>query len=276
MLTRWCLSGLSVFVAIALAWPHVGLAQEAGPSVRYPSVKQGYPTTQSLYGVSITTPQAARIRALDSNLGALGARSGGRILDGSLTIGLGATFVTIGVLVRDPLVRVLLCTTGSLSMARGVVQLTVLPDAEEASIAFAHMPMLSASQVIARIAYGEEALARLARRSRAARLIDGTLTMFAGLTYVPAYMFARHRRDDSFRYGDDGIDYVVAAFGGISFVGGLVTMLVKSDAEQRYKAYAELSQRLQTAQSSKQAFRLPQIAPYASRDGAGVAAVMRF
>lgn len=274
MCKQW-LTFLSVLLIVCFSLPEQSLAQEAAPSVGYPSVHQGYPTTQSLYGASVSSRQATRLRALEGNLNTLASRSGGRILDGSLTMALGATFITVGILLDDPFVRVLLVTTGSVAMGRGVIQLAALPDAQDASIEFAHMPMLSASQVIARISFGEESLARLARRSRTARLLDGSLSMLAGLTYVPAYMFAKERRDSSFRFGDEGIDYVMAAFGGISFVAGLVTVLVKSDAEHRYRAYADLNRRLKAEESTQGALRL-QVAPYASRDGTGVAAQMRF
>ncbi len=242
----------------------------------YPTVPPGYPTTTSPYGVRVSTHQAIRLRTLESDLNVLAARSDGRILDGSLSIAVGAAFITIGVFVDDALFRTLLLLTGGVAASRGVIELTVLPDADKPAIAFAQLPMMSSAQVIARLSYGEEALARLSRRTRLARLLDGSLTMLGAAAYVPIYTLARHNQDKGWDYGDDASDYIVAVFSGISLVAGLVTVIVKSPAERRYIDYRELKGRLAAEENGKTALRWPEVAPYASRDGAGIAAHMRF
>ena len=271
----WLLIAVSSLSLLAdSAW-----AQESTPPgvvSGYPTVPQGYPTTTGPYGVTVTTHQATRLRALEADLNVLAARSEGRILDGSLSIAVGAAFITIGVFVDDALFRTLLVLTGGVAAARGVVELSVLPDAEKPALEFAHLPMLSSAQVLARLAYGEEALSGIARRTRVARLLDGSLTMLSGAAYVPIYALARHREDKRWDFGDDASDYIVAVFSGISVVAGLVTLIVKSPAERRYIAYGKLRDRLAAEEGQTSTSRWPQIAPYANRDGAGLAAHMRF
>jgi hypothetical protein len=97
--------------------------------------------------------------------------------------------------------------------------------------------------------------------------------MLSGAAYVPIYALARHREDKRWSFGDDASDYVVAVFSGISVVAGLVTLIVKSPAERRDIAYGKLRERLEAEERQSRGL---QIAPYASRDGAGLAAHMRF
>ncbi len=261
-------------------------AQEPPPAASAPSVvsgyptgAQGYPSATNPYGVKISTQQATRLRALEADLNVLAARSEGRVLNGSLSVGMGVAFITLGVFVNDAWLRTLLMLTGGVATSRGVVELTVLPDAEKPALEFTHLPMLSSAQVMARLTYGEQALAEIARRTRIARLLDGSLTMLAGAGYVPIYAFARNREDKSFRYGDDASDYIIAVFSGLTFVTGLVTVIMKSPAERRLLAYGKLRERLAAEErgpSASRSQRWPDIAPYANRDGAGLAAHMRF
>jgi len=251
-------------------------AEAETTALGYPIAPLGYPTGATPYGVTISTREAARLRALDADLHLLAARSDGRYLDGSLSLVVGGAFITLGALIHDPLFRTLLLLTGGVAASRGMIELTVLPNAEAAAAQFSRMPMASPGQVIARLAYGEESLARLAHQTRRARLIDGSVTLLAGAAYLPVYTLLRHLDDRNWRYGDDVTDYVVIAFSAVSLGAAVITLVVKSDAERTLAAYGRLRDRLAEEERTRSARRWPGVSPYASRDGAGLAAVLRF
>ncbi len=252
------------------------LAGAQAPTPGYPVAAQGYPTSVSPYSVTISTRDATRLRALDGDLHLLAARSDGRIVDGSLSLAIGGAFIAVGVFVHDPLFRTLLLLTGGVAVSRGVIALAVLPDAEGPSLQFTRMPMTSPGEVIARLAYGEESLARIARQSRTARHIDGSVTLVAGAAYLPLYALFRHEDDRRWRYGDDALDYVVIAFAGVSVAAGVITLVVKSDAERTLESYGRLRTRLANEEAARSAARWPKLTPYANRDGAGLAASIVF
>jgi len=268
-LRLWLVAGL-----VVLLFTTRSHAQAPAPG--YPVAAEGYPTKLGPYGATISTRDATRLRALDADLHLLAARSDGRIVDGSLSLALGGAFITLGVFVHDPLFRTLLMLTGGVAASRGVITLVALPDAEAAAVQFTRMPMVSPGEVIARIAYGEEALARLAHQARRARLIDGSLTSLAGAAYIPLYTLLRHNGDRRWKYGDDPIDYVVIAFSGISLAAGVITLVVKSEAERTRDAYGRLRTRLISEEAARSTLLRPKLAPYASRDGAGLAASVTF
>ena len=228
--------------ALSIAWASTSAALAQPGS--YPS--GGYPGVGATTGgIVIPAGTAARLRALDADLDVLGTRSQGRVLDGALQVVAGAAFTTIGVFIEDDLFRSILFLTGSVSFARGVVQLTLMPDAEMSSLQFEEMPLVTAENVRARLRYGEEALSHIARRTRLARIIDGSVLMTMASVYVPAYWALRRSEDSDYKFGEDAVDYVGIALAGITFAVGVVTTAMTSDAERRAEAYDRLRTRLE-------------------------------
>lgn len=188
---------------------------------------------------------AARMAVLDRGLAALGRRGEGRLLSGFLQLGAGAVLVGIGAAVRNEIGRSLLLVVGAGSLARGTVQLTLVPDAPQRARAYAALPAYTPDHVRARIAFGEAALAELARGARKARIVDGSITMAIASSYVPLLWWLQRREDPTYRFGDDAFDYVSLALSGINFATGLVGAIAKSEAEERQDAYRALKEQLE-------------------------------
>ncbi len=219
-------------------------------------------------GPRISTADATRLRALEADLNLLGARSDGRIVDATLSLVVGGVAVTTGVFLKDAVMRSLLWIGGGVSIMHGVVGLTLRPDAARAASAFTHLPMRSDAEVATRIAEGRRSLAELARRERTVRLLDGSLTMAAAASYLPVYSLLRRRDDAAWRFGDSTADYVVAVGAGLVFVGGVLTAVLRSEAERRHRSYERLD-----AQLSSVTLRLH---PYAHPQALGVLAQLRY
>jgi hypothetical protein len=208
----------------------------------YPAV-QGYPVP-SVGGTPMSPRKATLLRVLDQDLDRLADQSDGRILDGTLQLVVGGAFVTLGVLIDDQLFRAIVLLSGSVSIARGANTLALAPDAEEPFMSFRGMPIFTPADVEAKLRFGDAALARLAQRSRAARIVEGTLTMVGAAGYIPLYWGFRRADEPGYRFGDDGTDYFGVAISAVVFTSGLVTVLRKSSAERRNKAYRELKREL--------------------------------
>lgn len=225
-----------------LCWLALSSGRASAQAGAYPAA-QGYPVP-SLGGTPLPPRKAALMRMLDQDLERLAEQSDGRILDGTLQLVVGGAFVTIGVLIDDQLFRAIVLLSGSVSIARGVNTLAVAPDAEAPFLAFRGMPMFTPAEVEAKLRFGDAALAELAQRSRAARLVEGTLTMAGAAGYIPLYWGFRRADEPGYRFGDDGTDYFGVAISAVVFASGLVTVIRKSSAERRNKAYREFKREL--------------------------------
>jgi hypothetical protein len=232
----------ALMVGLLLLGPFSQARAQDAAAPAYPGA--GYPAPY-LSGPAISTAQASKLRTLEADLSVLADLTSGRVLDGSLSIVAGSAFVTVAVFLDDALVQALLGVTGGLAIGRGVIALSLVPDAGSSAASYQQMPMLDAGQVSARIAYGEQALTSLARRTRRARLVDGALSMTAGAAYVPTYLLLRGRDEPDYRFGRDAADYVGLGVAAISFVAGLVSVLRKSEAEKRVAAYTRMRDELE-------------------------------
>jgi hypothetical protein len=226
---------------IVLALLGVFLASSVNAQA-YPS-PQGYPVP-SVGGVPVSPRKEALLRVLDDDLERLAELGSGRVLDGTLELVVGGAFAGIAFAVDDPLFRSLMLLTGGISLGRGVNTLTLQPDTEQAFMDFRSMSMATPADFEARLRFGDATLAELARRSRAARIVEGTITMVGSAAYVPMFWGFSRAESPSYRFGDDALDYVGLALSAIGFASGMVTVFVKSNAERRNKAYREYKREL--------------------------------
>jgi hypothetical protein len=123
-------------------------------------------------------------------------------------------------------------------VARGIVDLTIMPNAQDAAIAFAHMPMTTVPEVRDRLRYGEHELESLADRTRHARVLDASISIGVGAAFVPLYLGPNDWKVN------DAVDYFVLIGSAISVISGLINLLTRSEAERRWAAYRELRSRL--------------------------------
>jgi hypothetical protein len=225
-----------LFAALILSWAASVGAQE------YPS-PLGYPVP-NVSGVPASPRKVMLMRALDEHLERLAEQGGGRTLDGSLELVVGAAFVGISFAMDDNVFRSVLLLTGGISLGRGVNTLALSPDAEQPFMQFRGMAMVTSADIEARLRFGDAALAHLAQRTRAARLVEGTLTMVGSAAYVPLYWGLSRADDPHYRFGDDGIDYVGLALSAVGFASGLFTVIVTSNAERRNDSYRALKRQV--------------------------------
>jgi hypothetical protein len=190
-------------------------------------------------GLDIPNHVATRLRILDGDLTALAARGGGAIVDGVLSMVAGGVSITLAIVLddEDPL-GPFLYLVGSAAVARGILNITLVPNAEEPAVRFAEMPMSNRREVLERLAFGEAALARLAERNRLARLLDAGLNLAVGVAIVPLWL-----GPNDFTL-DEPVDYFIVIAAGISILSGVITLLSETDAERRWRTYAELKERL--------------------------------
>ncbi|MCA9576894.1 MAG: hypothetical protein H6726_14995 [Sandaracinaceae bacterium] len=189
-------------------------------------------------GFQVDADMATRLRVLDSDLQQL-ARAGNPIATGVITMATGGLSIALAFLAtNDDFLRNYLVLYGSANVLTGITEIAIRPNASGPSIAFTHMPMGSPSEAQARLAFGEDALRRIARRSRAARLITASLDVAVGLAIIPMFL-----GPNDFSVGDP-FDYFVLLGSGISVVTGLINLLTRSPAEKYWAAYGELDRRL--------------------------------
>lgn len=231
----------------------------APPALSEPAVREPLPapppprTGMPFRGPSssyVPGPIGTRLSALDANLFALGQRGGNAIVDGVLSTIAGGLLLTVGVLADDRRLSTYFYLWGGSSLARGLVHFTLRPNASDAAIEFAHMPMNTREEVEARLLFGEAALERLARKARAARLVDGTLSLGVGIAVLPLY-FA----PNGFRF-ETGLDYFAIIGSGLSIVSGILSLAIRSEAERRWRAYRLLRDRLLAAENATPRVRL--------------------
>ncbi len=157
------------------------------------------------------------------------------MVTGGVSLGLGIWARRDG---RRPLGRYFM-VLGSVSILRGVLDLALTPNPRTPAIKFAHMPMRTLDEARERLRFGENALESLARRTRAVRLTDASLSIAGGVAVVPLFMAGK---DYKFT---EPLDYFIVIAAGISVLTGIINLVSRSDAERRWEAYEELRDRLE-------------------------------
>lgn len=215
-------------------------AQPRQPQPRYPTDVAPPPEGFAEHQAEIRIPPriATRLRVLESDFNALSARGGNSIVDGVLSILTGGLTITLGVLLADELIaEEYLYLYGGATVARGIIDLVLMPNPSDAAIAFAHMPMGSPREVMTRLAYGERELESIADRTRLARIIDATLNIGVGVAVIPLWFGPKN-------YEIEPFDWFIIIGSAISVISGLINLLSRSEAERRWSAYSELRDRL--------------------------------
>jgi len=173
----------------------------------------------------------------------LAARGGGGIVDGVLAIAMGAASIGIGVYIDvsgagSSSIGPYLYVYGSSGILRGVLNFIFMPNPSAASIQYTHMPMLTMSDVRARLHYGEHELESLASTAEISRILDGTISIATGLAVVPVYLGPNNWELRS------PFDYFVLIGAAVSVITGSITLFTNTEAERRWGAYRELRDRL--------------------------------
>jgi len=224
----------------------------------YPGPQPDLPgATAGESGLRLPSSIATRMRVLDSSLQVLSARGSNNIVDGVLSMVSGGVSIGLGIWARRDGLRDLAryaFLLGSVSVTRGVLDLALSPNPRTPAIKFGHMPMRTLDQARARLQFGENALEALARRTRAVRLVDASLSIVSGAAVVPIFL---HGKDYKFT---DPLDYFIVIAAGISVITGIINLVSRSDAERRWEAYEELRDRLEDE---------GELAPSARRDDEG-------
>jgi hypothetical protein len=213
---------------------------------RYPSGEGARPEGFADADAEIRIPPriATRLRVLESDFNALAARGGNSIVDGVLSILTGGLTITLAVLLADEpnIPEEYLYLYGGATVARGIIDLVLMPNPSDAAIAFAHMPMGSPREVMTRLRYGETELESLADRTRMTRIIDASLNIGVGVAVIPLWFGPRD-------YEIQPFDWFIIIGSAISVISGLINLLSRSEAERRWSAYEELRDRLRREQA---------------------------
>jgi hypothetical protein len=190
------------------------------------------------------------LRVLDSDLQQL-ARAGNPVASGVITMATGGLSIALAFLVaEDDFLRNYLVLYGSANVLTGITELAIRPNATGPSIAFTHMATGTPAEAQARLAFGEAALQRIARRARAARLISASIDVAVGLAIIPIFL-----GPNDFSVGDP-FDYFVLLGSGISVVTGVISLVTRSPAEKYWAAYGDLDQRLRAPSAGTRAASL--------------------
>lgn len=215
--------------------------------IRYPGVEPRQRALESASAVRIPSGIATRLRALDSDFQVLSLR-GGNVVGGVISMLAGGLAIALGI-VGDVSygsfgtgMSPYLYVYGGSGLARGVLELALMPNASGPAITFAHMPMTTMEEVEERLHYGETELASLAERSLISRVLDGSLSIATGLAIIPL-MFASSGYDP---FAAANLPFAIIGFAtaAISTVTGIITLASSSEAERRWSAYEELRDRL--------------------------------
>ncbi len=212
------------------------------PAPGFGSPGFGAPGAESQFSVSASL--STRLRVLDTDLQQL-SRGGNNTLGGVIGMATGGLSIALAFLAtEDSFLRSYLVLYGSANILSGITEIAVRPNASGPSIAYTHMPMGNAAEVQARLEFGEASLERLARRARAARLIDASIDVAVGLAIVPIFL-----GPNDFSVGDP-FNYFVLLGSGISVVTGIVNLVTRSTAEKYWAAYTTLRARLEAPRPS--------------------------
>jgi len=196
----------------------------------------------SRIGDQLPSRLATRLRVLQTDLTALSGSGGNRVVDGVLSSLSGVLAIALGFKQPHPL-DTYLFLWGSANVSRGIIDLALTPNASSAAVSFTHMPSTSLADAELRLAFGEQALERLSRRTRLSRILDSSINIAVGVAVVPIFLGPNH-----FAISDP-LDYFVLIDSGISIVSGLINLSTRSAAERRWSAYRDLRERLEHDES---------------------------
>jgi|GEM_PF-4208152 len=211
---------------------------EADDTPRYPRAapsEQLDDTTDA--GVRLPSRISARLRALDRDYTALSMRGSNGLVDGILSIVTGGLSIALGAVLPDSAngFATYFYVFGAGNIAHGLVDLFITPDPVEPALIFAHMPMGTVDEVKARLRFGEQSLETLADRSRLGRILEGSLDIATGVAFIPFYLGPR-----DYAFTGDILDIVVMTAALIRVISGVATLIMRTDAERRWSAYATL------------------------------------
>jgi hypothetical protein len=188
----------------------------------------------------VPTSELVRADLLARSLAELARHDSDRLWRGWLLIGGGTAVGGAAGFVKEPELRGMLALTSLVTLGRGIAQLSISTDAGQAVSAFEQQPMLDLRSFRKRLAIGEQGLAHVARQARRARIVEGSLTVFGAVAFVPLTFGLARLDDPQHRFGNQALDYVGLTLSIIVCASGLVHALVKSPAERIYQRYQEL------------------------------------
>lgn len=187
-----------------------------------------------------TKGELLRLAFLEESLRQLAKADRDRVWSGWLQVGLGAVFGGAAGFAKEPELRGMLGLSAAVTLGRGIAALSIANHADRALADLDRLPLLSPAGLRARLAAGEKGLAHVARRGRLTRIVQGSLTMFGALAFVPLSYGLARAEDPSYRFGSQAIDYVGLSLSVIGFASGAVQTFVNSPAERGYALYREL------------------------------------
>lgn len=188
----------------------------------------------------VPTSELVRADLLARGLAELARDDGNRPLRGWLSVGAGVTLAGVAGFMDEPQVWGMLALGSAVSLGHGVTQLSISTGARETVAAMEQEPMADLNSWRARLAIGERGLRRAARRSRRTRIVQGSLTVFGAVAFVPLTWATTRIDDPQHRFGDQAFDYVGMTLSIIAAASGLVQALVPTPAERLHERYSEL------------------------------------
>jgi len=193
---------------------------------------------------------STRLRVLSTDLEALSSEGGSSTANGVLSMVTGGLVLALGALTDDEAFSTFLYVFGATTILRGGVDMIVTPDASEPALQYSHMPMRNITEVRQRLNYGERGLGSLADGFRLARILDGSLSLAAGVITIPLVLAPK-----DFKF-ENTLDIFVVVGAGISILSGIISLLSRSEAERRDAAYRKLRRKLQRPPQEEQAVDL--------------------
>lgn len=209
---------------------------------RYPGMddlRSGSPFTGDDGELHLPIRVSTRLRVLSTDLEALASEGGSSTANGVLSMVTGGLILALGALTEDESFSTFLYVFGTATILRGGVDMIVTPDPSEPALQYSHMPMRNIAEVRQRLSYGEQGLASLADGFRLARILDGSLSLAAGVVIIPLVLAPK-----DFKF-EHTFDVFVVVGAGISILSGIISLLTKSEAERRDAAYRKLRYKLQ-------------------------------
>lgn len=220
-----------------------------------PPPPTGYAGLESQYGggssgglARVPSGVLQRLRLLDHDVAALAQTDGSmQLANDIIRLVAGAILVGAGFFVYDDApsaeaergLAAILWASGGFGVAGGTLSLILTPRPASAAIAYDHMPMRNRGEVRDRLRFGEHLLESTATRSRAARIVDGSLSIVSSGVMMGLYLDL----GGGFR-SDDFYTYLVIAVTATGAISGIVTLVSPSLAERRWSAYRDVRERL--------------------------------
>lgn len=222
MKTRSCLVDAVVVVMLLVTGSTEATAQTPVPRLPLAAA--------SVRQVTLTDQEAELVELLDASLGSLAdwSRSNRRI-GGYILLGLGAAVVVGGVttlVVADPgdddaeVVGVALIGGGVLLGGLSLLPFKIRGEAERVYEDFSELPSGTPAQTRTKFTYGDRRFEELAEKRRRNRYINGAILLGIGI----ADLFLLDDREEWIGFGTP-------------LVGGVTTLLLKTEEERRFESY---------------------------------------